>query len=104
MLAHELSHIAHRDVAVITIAFVPGRAGRGFILVRFTLLQHADRQEHRAQHPAILAVIAGVMVVSATVYTLCFLLIRTLSRYRELAADRAGVMLTGRPSQLAAAR
>jgi heat shock protein HtpX len=44
-----------------------------------------------------------VMAVSAAVYALSFLLIRALSRYRELAADRAAAMLTGRPSALASA-
>ncbi|GAB2930649.1 hypothetical protein GCM10027075_33880 [Streptomyces heilongjiangensis] len=36
-------------------------------------------------------------------YVLSFLLIRVLSRYRELAADRADALLTGRPSALASA-
>jgi heat shock protein HtpX len=44
-----------------------------------------------------------VMAVSAAVYAISFLLIRALSRYRELAADRAGAMLTSRPSALASA-
>jgi heat shock protein HtpX len=44
-----------------------------------------------------------VMLVSAVVYVLSFLLVRALSRYRELAADRAGATLTGRPSVLASA-
>jgi heat shock protein HtpX len=43
------------------------------------------------------------MAVSAAVYAISFLLIRALSRYRELAADRAGAMLTSRPSALASA-
>jgi heat shock protein HtpX len=43
------------------------------------------------------------MLVSAVVYAISFLLIRLLSRYRELAADRSGALLTGRPSSLASA-
>jgi heat shock protein HtpX len=44
-----------------------------------------------------------VMAVGAVVYAISFLLIRLLSRYRELAADRAGALLTGQPSALASA-
>jgi heat shock protein HtpX len=44
-----------------------------------------------------------VLLVSAVVYGISFLLIRALSRYRELSADRAGALLTGRPSTLASA-
>jgi heat shock protein HtpX len=43
------------------------------------------------------------MVVSAVVYAISFLLIRLLSRYRELAADRSAALLTGQPSALKSA-
>ncbi|WP_062641027.1 zinc metalloprotease HtpX [Streptomyces maremycinicus] len=100
VLAHELSHVAHRDVAVITIAsFLGVIAG---LIVRFAFYsQLFGGRNDRDQNTA--ALLAIVMGVSALVYALSFLLIRALSRYRELAADRAAAMLTGKPSVLASA-
>lgn len=98
VLAHELSHVAHKDVAVITIAsFLGVIAG---LIVRFAFYSQlfGGRKD---QNTAVL--FAAVMGVSAAVYALSFLLIRALSRYRELAADRAAAHLTGRPSALASA-
>ncbi|NGN62495.1 zinc metalloprotease HtpX [Streptomyces sp. A7024] len=98
VLAHELSHVAHRDVAVITIAsFLGVLAG---LVARFAFYSQLFR-DRRDQNTAV--ALAAVMAVSALVYALSFLLIRALSRYRELAADRAGALLTGRPSALASA-
>lgn len=98
VLAHELSHVAHRDVAVITIAsFLGVLAG---LIVRFSFYSQMFGGR-RDQNTAL--VFLAVMTVSAAVYSLSFLLIRALSRYRELAADRAGAILTGRPSSLASA-
>ncbi|WP_327281311.1 MULTISPECIES: zinc metalloprotease HtpX [unclassified Streptomyces] len=99
VLAHELSHVAHRDVAVITIAsFLGVIAG---LTVRFAFYSGLFGGRGRDQNTAV--VFMAVMAVSALVYAISFLLIRTLSRYRELAADRAGAMLTGKPSALASA-
>jgi heat shock protein HtpX len=100
VLAHELSHVAHRDVAVITIAsFLGVIAG---LVVRFAFYsQLFGGRDQRDQNTA--AALALVMAVSALVYAISFLLIRALSRYRELAADRAGAMLTAKPSALASA-
>lgn len=107
VLAHELSHVAHRDVAVITVAsFLGVLAG---LIIRFGMYSGlygglGDRRRGGGsdQDNAALAVLI-IVVVSAVVYALAFLLTRALSRYRELSADRAGAMLTGRPSALASA-
>ena len=99
VLAHELSHVAHKDVAVITVAsFLGVIAG---LIVRFAFYSQLFGGARRDQNTA--AVFAAVMAVSVAVYTISFLLIRALSRYRELAADRAAALLTGRPSALASA-
>ena len=100
VLAHELSHVAHRDVAVMTIAsFLSVLAG---ILTRFGLqfMMFGGGRGRRDQGPPVWIV---VLLVSVVVYALSFVLIRALSRYRELAADRAAAQLTGQPSALASA-
>lgn len=104
VLAHELSHVAHRDVAVMTIAsFLGVLAG---LITRFAFYAgffggfgDGDRDRDNQGAAPILVIIA----VSALVYAVSFLLIRTLSRYRELAADRSGALLIGAPATLAAA-
>ena len=106
VLAHELSHVAHRDVAVMTVAgFLGVLAG---LITRFTLQASMfggfgggrGRRDDRDNSTAIIML---VVLVSAVVYAVSFLLIRALSRYRELAADRGAAQLTGRPSALASA-
>jgi len=107
VLAHELSHVAHRDVAVMTIAsFLGILAG---LITRFGLYasffggfgDSRRRDDNGGDNTAL--ILMAVVAVSAVVYGLSFLLTRALSRYRELAADRSGALLTGRPSALAAA-
>ncbi|SCK14233.1 zinc metalloprotease HtpX [Streptomyces sp. WMMB 322] len=100
VLSHELSHVAHRDVAVMTIAsFLGVLAG---VLTRVALwsgLSGAGRNDQSGLGIILLV----VPLVSIVVYILSFMLTRLLSRYRELSADRAGALLTGRPSALASA-
>ena len=100
VLAHELAHVAHRDVAVMTIASVLGVLA-GF-LTRMALYTRMPVNRGRDSDNAAV-VFFVVVLVSALVYAVSFLLIRALSRYRELAADRAGALITGAPSQLASA-
>ncbi|QKV93849.1 zinc metalloprotease HtpX [Streptomyces sp. NA02950] len=99
VLAHELSHVAHRDVAVMTIAsFLGVLAG---MMTRVALWGGLTRGGGRDNNTAIAVLL--IPLISAVVYTISFLLTRLLSRYRELSADRAAALLTGRPSALAAA-
>jgi heat shock protein HtpX len=96
VLAHELSHVAHRDVSVMTVASTLGvLAG---VIMRWGLyFGGGGRDRNNA------AVFLAVWVASIAVYFISFLLTRALSRYRELSADRAAAYLTGNPSALAAA-
>ena len=98
VLAHELSHVAHRDVTVMTIASVVGVLA-GF-LTRVVLFSGMGRRGRDSNGAPVVLVI---MLVSIVVYALSFLLTRALSRYRELSADRAAAFLTGQPSALASA-
>ncbi|WP_329459518.1 zinc metalloprotease HtpX [Streptomyces sp. NBC_01497] len=99
VLAHEMSHVAHRDVAVMTIAsFLGVLAG---VVTRIALFSGLSRSA-RSAGPAGIAILL-IPLASALVYVIGFLLTRLLSRYRELSADRAAAQLTGRPSALASA-
>lgn len=96
VLAHELSHVAHRDVLVMTVAsFVGVLAG---FLTRSFLWGGLTRRRGGDGNSAMAFVL--IMAVSVIVYAVSFLLVRMLSRYRELSADRGAALLTGRPAAL----
>ena len=97
VLAHELSHVAHRDVTVMTVASVVGVLA-GF-LTRIMMFSGIGRRRDSNGAPVVLI----VMLASIVIYALAFVLTRALSRYRELSADRGAAYLTGQPSALASA-
>jgi heat shock protein HtpX len=108
VLAHEMSHVAHKDVAVMTIASFLGIMAA--LLVRFAFYSELFGGGGRGRgggrggnNQNAFPVILIVMAVGIVVYAISFLLIRLLSRYRELSADRSGALLTGQPSALASA-
>jgi heat shock protein HtpX len=108
VLAHEMSHVAHKDVAVMTIASFIGIVAA--LLVRFAFYSELfgggggrGRGGNNNNNAGGLPIVLVVMVVGIVVYAISFLLIRLLSRYRELSADRSGALLTGQPSALASA-
>ena len=100
VLAHELSHIANRDVLVMTLAsFFAMLAG---ILTRFGLyggMFGGGRRDDSGGVPIWLI----IFLVSLLTYFLSYLLIRAISRYREYAADRGSALITGAPENLMSA-
>jgi heat shock protein HtpX len=101
VLAHEMSHVAHRDVAVMTVASFLGIIAA--LMVRFAFYSELFGGRGRNNNNQSALLIIPVMLLSIVVYVISFLLIRMLSRYRELSADRSGALLTGQPSALASA-
>jgi heat shock protein HtpX len=102
VLAHELSHVANRDVLIMTVAsFFAMLAG---LLTRFGLYAGMFGGGGRSNNnnnavPVWLVVLA----VSIITYVLSWILIRTISRYREYAADRGSALITGAPEHLMSA-
>jgi len=101
VLAHELSHVAHRDVLVMTVAssagIAAGMLGQGARWGGLGFFGGGRRDNNG------MPVWLAVLLFSLAVYAVSFVLLRLLSRYRELSADRAGAYLTMRPDALASA-
>jgi heat shock protein HtpX len=94
VMAHELSHVKHRDVLIMTIASF--FASLAAIITQFGFFFGGDGGD---DNPSF----AIVLLVSFAVYIISFFLMMALSRYREFAADRGAAVITGRPSALASA-
>jgi heat shock protein HtpX len=107
VLAHELSHVANRDVLVMTVASF--FAMLAAMLTRFGLYAgmfgggygggNRSNNNGNNQVPVWLIVLA----VSVVTYAISYILIRTISRYREYAADRGSALITGTPEYLMSA-
>jgi heat shock protein HtpX len=100
VLAHELSHVANRDVLIMTVASF--FAMLAALLTRFGLYAGmwggGDRRDNNG--PPVWLI---VLLVSMVVYAVSYILIRTISRYREYAADRGSALITGAPEYLMSA-
>jgi heat shock protein HtpX len=101
VLAHELTHIANRDVMYMTIASF--FASIAAFIVQFGFLFGGGFGGGNNRNDNNNAGFLVVVLVSGIVYVVSFLLLQALSRYREFAADRGSAIITGRPSALASA-
>lgn len=110
VMAHEVAHIAHRDIAVMATAGAAGVIAAVVTKIGAVTAMGAGAADSRRRSKeengmvgAIMVVAVGVMMIAAVIWAVSTLLTRTLSRYRELAADSTGAMLTGQPSTMASA-
>jgi heat shock protein HtpX len=95
VMAHELAHVKHRDVAIMTLASFFASVAATIAQFGFLFGGSSDDDDS----PGIFFVI----IVSLVVYAVSFFLMMALSRYREFVADRGAALVTGRPSALASA-
>jgi len=98
VLGHELTHVQNRDVMVMTIASFFASIASFIVQIGFWFGGAFD-DEREGGALSFMAVV----LISAIVYVVSWLLLQALSRYREFAADRGSAILTGRPSALISA-
>jgi heat shock protein HtpX len=98
VLGHELTHVQNRDVVVMTVASFFASIAAFITQMGFWF---GGAFDNRDQNSGLAFIV--VIIVSAVVYVISWLLLQALSRYREFAADRGSAVLTGRPSALISA-
>jgi heat shock protein HtpX len=94
VMAHELSHVKHRDTLISTISAT--MAGAISSIAQFGMLFSGGDRE-RNVHPAVAILIMILAPIAAMLIQLA------ISRSREFEADRAGAEISGDPTALAAA-
>jgi heat shock protein HtpX len=99
VMAHELTHIANRDVMVMTLASFFASLASMIVQFGFFFGGGFGGSSDDDDGPGVLVII----LVSLAVWVVSFFLIQALSRYREFAADRGSAIITGRPSALSSA-
>jgi heat shock protein HtpX len=99
VLGHELTHVQNRDVMVMTVASFFASVASFITQIGFFFGGAFDSRDNNNNGIAFVAVV----LVSAVVYVISWMLLQALSRYREFAADRGSAILTGRPSALISA-
>jgi heat shock protein HtpX len=98
VMAHELTHVANRDVLVMTLAGFFATIAAYIVQFGF-FFGGGGGYGDDDDNPSFIV----LFLVSIAVYIISFFLMQALSRYREFSADRGSALITGRPSALASA-
>src|SRR4051812_28872080 len=97
VMAHELTHVANRDVLIMTLAGFFATIAAYIVQFGFFFGGGGGGYGDDDDNPSFMV----LLLVSVVVYVVSFLLMQMLSRYREFSADRGAAIITGRPSALA---
>ncbi|HEU5368142.1 MAG TPA: zinc metalloprotease HtpX, partial [Ktedonobacterales bacterium] len=103
VLAHELTHIINRDMVVMTVAMFLSMVASMIVNSFLWGAMYGGYGGRRGRDNEGGNAFILVWLVAILVYAISFVLIRTLSRYREYAADRGSALITGEPGNLASA-
>ena len=116
VIAHELAHVKNRDVAVMSLSYVLPSLTYVVAIAAFLVLKgifhvlgsarHVDDDGAKGLAIAIVVLTVSAiltMAISALFWLGSFTLFRTLSQYREFAADRGAAAIVGDPAPLASA-
>jgi len=116
VLAHELAHVKNRDVTVMSLSYFLPSLTYGMAIVAFFVLKglfhvvggfhHVDDDGAKGLLVALVVITVSAIItaaISVLFWAASFLLFRTLSQYREHAADRGAAAITGDPLALASA-
>jgi heat shock protein HtpX len=95
VMAHELTHVAHRDILISTISAT--MAGAISMLANFAVFFGGRDSEGRPANPIAGLAVALLAPLAASLIQLA------ISRAREFEADRGGAELSGDPRSLASA-
>jgi heat shock protein HtpX len=93
VLAHELSHVMHRDMMIMTVA--SGITTMAYFVIRWGWM--FDGGDSGNQYLWVAFASSAVVWIAST------FVLKLLSRYREYAADRGAASITGNPAALASA-
>ena len=95
VMAHELAHVAHRDILISTISAT--MAGAISMLANFAMFFGGRDEDGRPANPIAGLAVAFLAPIAAGLIQMA------ISRAREFEADRAGAELSGDPQGLASA-
>lgn len=103
VIAHELAHVANRDAFVMTFVAAPALLARKAVWGLASLPFTAANPAGKVLAALLVLYLLPLLFVGWIVCAAATLLVMTVSRHREYAADRGAALLTGEPESVMSA-